>query len=199
MFTGIIKHQGQFKAYTLGKQEMAIEASTVAPYIKIGDSLSVNGVCLSLIKKKRDILYFNLSPETLNKTTLGSLRKGAPLNLEFPLTLSEPLSGHLVTGHTDEKGKVIKVVTRKNGKRITIKFPSELKPYFTPKGSVALEGVSLTVASVGKNYLEVEIIPVTLKDTNLSDLKTGSEVNIECDIIGKYVYNYLVSYYKNND
>ncbi len=192
MFTGIIKHTGRFKAYILGKQEMAIEAPTVAPDIKIGDSLSVNGVCLSLVKKKKDWLSFNLSPETLTKTTLGSLRRDDRLNLEAPLTLSDPLSGHLVTGHIDEKGKIIKIETRKNGKRITIRFPYELSPYFIPKGSVSVDGVSLTIASVKNNHLEVEIIPITLKDTNLSDLKTGSEVNIECDIIGKYVYNYSV-------
>jgi len=164
----------------------------LASDIKIGGSLSVNGVCLSLIKKKKDLLYFNLSPETLTKTTLGSLRRDDPLNLEAPLTLSDPLSGHLVTGHVDEKGKVIKIETRPKGKRITIRFPHELSPYFIPKGSVAVDGVSLTVSSVKDNHIEVEIIPVTLKDTNLSYLRTGWEVNIECDIIGKYVYNYSV-------
>jgi riboflavin synthase len=192
MFTGIIRYTGRFKAYTLGKQEMAIEAPTLASDIKIGGSLSVNGVCLSLIKKKKGLLYFNLSPETLIKTTLGSLRRDDRLNLEIPLTLSEPLSGHLVTGHIDEKGKVIKIETRKKGKRITIRFPHELSPYFIPKGSVAVDGVSLTIASVKNNHLEVEIIPITLRDTSLSDLRTGWEVNIECDIIGKYVYNYSV-------
>jgi len=199
MFTGIIKHTGRFKAYSLGKQEMAIAAPTVAPYIKIGDSLSINGVCLSLIKKKKDLLSFNLSPETLTKTTLGSLRREDRLNLETPLTLSDPLSGHLVTGHIDEKGRVIKTEARKKGKRITIRFPQELSPYLIPKGSVAVDGVSLTIASLKNNHLEVEIIPITLEHTNLSDLKTGCEVNIECDIIGKYVYNYSVRHKKNTE
>ncbi|MFW6139907.1 MAG: riboflavin synthase [Acidobacteriota bacterium] len=192
MFTGIIKNTGRFKSYSFGKQEMVIQAPTVAPDIKIGDSLSVNGVCLSLIKKKDDLLTFNLSPETLSKTTLGSLRRGDCLNLGLPLTLEDPLSGHLVTGHIDEKGKVIRAETRKNGKRITLKFPPELRPYFIPKGSVSVDGVSLTIASVKTRELDIEIIPITLENTNLSDLKTGSEVNIECDIIGKYVYNYTV-------
>jgi riboflavin synthase len=192
MFTGIIKNTARFKSYTLGKQEMEIQAPTVAPDIKIGDSLSVNGVCLSLIKKKKDLLTFNLSSETLTKTTLGSLRRNDCLNLELPLTLKDFLSGHLVTGHIDEKGKVIKIETSKKGKRITLKFPKELRPYFIPKGSVAVDGVSLTIASVENNHLDIEIIPITLKHTNLSELKIGSEVNIECDIIGKYVYNYTV-------
>ncbi|MFO7979242.1 MAG: riboflavin synthase [Candidatus Aminicenantes bacterium] len=192
MFTGIIKNTGRFRAYALGKQEMTIQAPTVAPDINIGGSLSVNGVCLSLVKKKKDMLTFNLSPETLTKTTLGSLHRGDRLNLELPLTLQDPLSGHLVTGHIDDKGKVIKVETRRKGKRISLKFPPELRPYFIPKGSVAVDGVSLTIASIQNNYLDIEIIPITLEDTNLSDLKIGSEVNLECDIIGKYVYNYTV-------
>lgn len=192
MFTGIIKNTGRFRAYALGKQEMTIQAPTVAPDINIGGSLSVNGVCLSLVKKKKDMLTFNLSPETLTKTTLGSLHREDRLNLELPLTLQDPLSGHLVTGHIDDKGKVIKVETRRKGKRISLKFPPELRPHFIPKGSVAVDGVSLTIASIKNNYLEIEIIPITLEDTNLSDLKIGSEVNLECDIIGKYVYNYTV-------
>ncbi len=197
MFTGIIKHTGQFRAYTLGKQEIAVEAPTLASSLHKGDSLSVNGVCLSIIKKEKNILYFNLSPETLQKTTLGSLRRGDRLNLESPVTLSEPLSGHLVTGHIDDKGKITKIETRKEGKRVTVRFPDELKPYFIPKGSVAVDGVSLTIASVKNNLFEVEIIPITLKDTQFSDLKTGREVNIECDIIGKYVYNTMTK--KNHD
>ncbi|HZX09753.1 MAG TPA: riboflavin synthase [Acidobacteriota bacterium] len=192
MFTGIIKNTGRFKAYALGKQKMTIQAPTVAPDIKIGGSLSVDGVCLSLVKKKKDMLTFDLSPETLTKTTLGSLRREDCLNLELPLTLQDPLSGHLVTGHIDDKGKVIKVESKKKGKRITLKFPPELRLYFIPKGSVAVNGVSLTIASIKNNHLDIEVIPITLEDTNLSDLKTGSEVNIECDIIGKYVYNYTV-------
>jgi len=197
MFTGIIKHTGQFRAYTFGRKEIAVEAPTLASSLHKGDSLSVNGVCLSIIKKEKNILYFNLSPETLQKTTLGSLRRGDRLNLESPITLSEPLSGHLVTGHIDDKGKITKIETRKEGKRITIQFPNELKPYFIPKGSVAVDGVSLTIASIKNNLFEVEIIPITLKDTQFSDLKTGREVNIECDIIGKYVYNIMTK--KHNE
>jgi riboflavin synthase len=199
MFTGIIKHTGRFNNYALGKQEMTLQAPTVASEISRGGSLSVNGVCLSLIKKKKDQLTFNLSPETLTKTTLGSLHRGDILNLELPLTLQDPLSGHLVSGHIDDRGKVVKIMTRKQGKRITLKFHPELRPYFIPKGSVAVDGVSLTVASIRGNLLDIEIIPITLQDTNLTGLKTGSEVNIECDIIGKYVYNYTVKPEKKID
>ncbi|UCC38903.1 MAG: riboflavin synthase [Candidatus Aminicenantes bacterium] len=191
MFTGIINHLGLFKGHRKGKQEMAIEAASIASQIEIGESLSVNGVCLSLIKKEKDTLFFNLSPETIQRTNLGSLRQGAKLNLELSLTLSSPLSGHLVTGHIDSRGKVSKIMERRSGKRITVSFPPELRKYFILKGSVALNGVSLTIADLGTSSLEVELIPITLENSNLGELKRGNDVNIECDMIGKYVYTWI--------
>ncbi|MFC2165933.1 riboflavin synthase [Acidobacteriota bacterium] len=190
MFTGIIKHMGTFKDHRNGKREMGIMAPSVADLMDLGESLAINGVCLSLIKKERDTLYFNLAEETLKQTTLGMLRPRERLNLELPVTLSTPLSGHLVTGHVDGKGKVLKILNLRDGKRFTLSLQPELKPFFVPKGSVALNGVSLTVADLGQSSFDVEIIPLTLKDTNLNDLKTGDTVNIESDIIGKYVYNW---------
>ncbi len=189
MFTGIIHHIGFFKGYRQGKQEMAIEASSFASRLEIGESLAVDGACLSFIRKDKNTLFFNLSQETVQITTLGTLRPGAKLNLELPLTLSTPLSGHLITGHIDGKGKVLKITERKSGRRLTISFPPELKNYFIPKGSVAVNGVSLTVAELGPSSFEVELIPITLKNSNLGDLRRGEDVNIECDMIGKYVYN----------
>jgi riboflavin synthase len=191
MFTGIINHIGLFKGYRKGKQEMALEARTLSSRIEIGESLSVNGVCLSLIKKEKNILFFNLAPETIERTNLGSLRQGAKLNLELPLTLSSPLSGHLITGHIDSRGKVIKIVQKKAAKRITVSFPPELKKYFIPKGSVALNGVSLTLADLGPSSFDVELIPITVENSNLGELKKGDDINIECDMIGKYVYNWI--------
>jgi len=190
MFTGIIKHTGTFRGYRSGKHEIGIVAPSVASLIALGESLAINGVCLSLVKKEKDTLYFNLAEETLKQTTLGVLRPRERLNLELPLTLATLLSGHLVTGHVDGKGKVLKIINRGDGKRLTISLQPEFKPYFVPKGSVALNGVSLTVADLGQYSFEVEIIPLTLRDTNLNDLKAGDEVNIESDIIGKYVYNW---------
>ncbi len=190
MFTGIIKHVGIFRGYRNGKREMGIVAPSVADQMEMGESLAINGVCLSLVKKDRDTLYFNLAEETLKQTTLGLLRPREHLNLELPLTLATPLSGHLVTGHVDGKGKVLKILNRGDGKRLTISVQSELKPFFVANGSVALNGVSLTVAALERSSFDVEIIPLTLKDTNLNALKTGDEINIESDIIGKYVYNW---------
>jgi len=192
MFTGIISHKGFFRGYNHGKQEMFLAASSLFSQMKEGESLAVNGVCLSLVKKENSLLFFNLSEETLKKSTLGLIHPGDALNLELPLTLSQPLSGHLVTGHIDAAGKVLNIITKRNGKRFTISFPRQLKPFFILKGSVTLDGISLTVADLRPTSFDVEIIPVTLKNTNINDWKRGRAVNIECDIIGKYVYNYMV-------
>lgn len=190
MFTGIIKHVGTFKGYRNGRREIGIVAPSVADLMDLGESLAINGVCLSLVKKERGTLSFNLAEETLKQTTLGVLRPRERLNLELPLTLATPLSGHLVTGHVDGKGKVLKILNRRDGKKLTISLQPDFKPYFVPKGSVALNGVSLTVTDLGQSSFDVELIPLTLKDTNINDLKPGDEVNIESDIIGKYVYNW---------
>ncbi len=191
MFTGIIRDTGLFKGYRLGKQEIAVEAPSVSSRLEVGESLAVNGVCLSLIRKEKSALVFNLSQPTIQVTNLGSLRRGERLNLELPLTLSSPLSGHLISGHVDGKGKILKVTQRKNGKRIFVSFPSMLRPYFISKGSVALNGVSLTIAELHSSSFEVELIPITLENSNLGQLRTGDAVNIECDMIGKYVYNWI--------
>jgi riboflavin synthase len=193
MFTGIIRDIGLFKGYRLGKQEMAVEAPSVSSRLEVGESLAVNGVCLSLVRKEKDTLVFNLSQATIQVTNLGSLRPGQRLNLELPLALSSPLSGHLISGHVDGRGKILKMTQRKNGKRVTVSFPSTLRPYFISKGSVAVNGVSLTVAELRSSSFEVELIPITLENSNLGQLRTGDAVNIECDMIGKYVYNWIKS------
>ncbi len=191
MFTGIIHHTGLFKGYRRGKQEITVEAPSLIAQIEVGDSLAVNGVCLSLIKKENKALFFNLSQETIQKTNLGSFRQGETLNLEQPLTLSSPLSGHIITGHVDCRGKVLLISQKKPGKRLEVSFPPELRPYFIPEGSVALNGVSLTIARLSPSSFDVELIPITLKNSNLGNLKRGDAVNVECDMIGKYVYNWI--------
>jgi riboflavin synthase len=196
MFTGIIEQVGIFRGYVRGHKEIRIEAVAVAERMKLGDSLAINGVCLSLVQKEKSDLNFELSEETLKKTTLGQMRPGQSLNLESPLTLASPLGGHLVTGHIDAVGRITHVITRTQGKRFRISYPPDLKPYFVPKGSVALDGVSLTVASLSGTSLEVEVIPITLEHTNLKEWKRSQAVNIECDLIGKYVYNWT---FKNSD
>ncbi len=191
MFTGIISHQGRFRGFRQGRSEILVEAPGVAPRIAPGDSVAVNGVCLTLTGTHRDALAFDLSRETLAKTTLGSLKPGDRLNLELPLTLAAPLSGHMVSGHVDAVGTVVRVSSRPPGKRLSVSFPAALRPFFVPKGSVAVDGVSLTVAALGPSSFEVELIPTTLAATNMGALRAGARVNLECDMIGKYVYNWL--------
>jgi riboflavin synthase len=190
MFTGIINHLGYFKEYSLGKTVFSIEAPTITPKLEIGESLAINGVCLSLIKKEKNVLSFNISEETYRYTNLGSLRRRDMLNLELPVTLSTPLSGHLVTGHVDTTGKILKIVHSGKGKRLTFSFPEKLRFYFVSKGSVCINGISLTIAAISSLSFEVELIPITLENSNMGVLRVGDMVNIESDIIGKYVYNW---------
>jgi riboflavin synthase len=191
MFTGIIARQGRFRGYRKGRSEMAVEAPGFADKIATGDSVAVNGVCLTLAGTERGVLRFDLSRETLAKSTLGAFRPGDPLNLELPLTLATPLSGHLVSGHVDGVGTIIRVSSRPPGRRLIISFPPPLRPFLVPKGSVAVDGISLTVASLGPSSFEVEIIPTTLGATNMGALRAGARVNLECDVVGKYVYNWM--------
>jgi len=192
MFTGIITNLGSFKGFRNGRRELVIDAPAIGEKLRPGDSLAVNGACLSLVAAGKDGLRFDISRETFERTNLGQLRPGDSLNLELPLTLASPLSGHMVTGHVDGVGKVLRMVERRPGKRMTVSFPPGLRPFLVPKGSVAVNGVSLTVAALGPASLEVELIPLTLEGTNFGRLRTGAAVNLECDIIGKYVYNWLV-------
>lgn len=190
MFTGIIVSTGLFKGYRRGRHEMQLEAADLAPKLEPGASLAVNGVCLSLVSKDKGALAFDLSQETLGRTNLGALRPGARLNLELPLTLGSLVGGHLVSGHVDAVGKVVRLAEKRPGKRLLISFPSGLRPYFIPKGSVAVNGVSLTIAALGAATLEAELIPLTLNGTNLGGLRSGDPVNLECDMVGKYAYNW---------
>jgi riboflavin synthase alpha subunit len=192
MFTGIIAHQGLFAGYRSGRQELLVEAPGLADNVRPGDSVAVDGVCLSLAGSEKGRLRFNLSLETLNRTTLGALKPRERLNLELPLTLASPLGGHMVTGHVDAVGKILRTAERRPGRRIIVSYPKDVRPFLVPKGSVAVNGVSLTIATLGPSSMEIELIPLTLEGTNLGVLRAGAAVNLECDIIGKYVYNWLV-------
>jgi riboflavin synthase len=189
MFTGIVQHSGRFRGFAKGKTELLVEASGLT--VEIGGSVAVDGVCLSLIRREGARLAFNLSQETLARTTLGRIKPEARLNLELPLTLSAPLGGHLMSGHVDFVGTLKRVQAKAPGKRLVFGLPAEFRPYFIPKGSVAVNGVSLTVAALGRTAFEAELIPVTLDKSNLSSLRPGAEVNVECDMVGKYIYNWI--------
>jgi riboflavin synthase len=189
MFTGIVQHSGRLRGFAKGKTELLVEAPGLP--VEIGGSVAVDGVCLSVIRREDKILAFNLSQETLARTTLGRSKPEALLNLELPLTLSSPLGGHLMSGHVDFVGTLKRVQPKSPGRRLVFGLPLEFRPYFIFKGSVAINGVSLTVAALGPSTFEVELIPVTLHKSNLSSLRPGAAVNVECDMVGKYVYNWI--------
>jgi riboflavin synthase len=192
MFTGIIQEVGKVKEISISSNpQISVFSEKIYPSVEIGESISVNGVCLSLFKKEKNILYFNLSKETIEKTNLSKLRPMSPVNLERSLTLSTPLGGHLILGHVDGVSKVISIRSLGSTKRVKFSLPDDLKKWAVEKGSIAVNGVSLTIAELGRDYFEVELIPITLQQTNLGSLKTGEIVNIEMDIIGKYVERYL--------
>lgn len=192
MFTGIIQEIGKVKEISINLNPyISVVSERLSSVSEIGESISVNGVCLSLFKKEKRTLYFNLSQETLKKTNLSHLRPLSPVNLERSLTLSTPLGGHLILGHVDGVAKVLFIKKVGYGKRVRFSLPIEVKKWAVEKGSIAVNGVSLTIAELGRNYFEVELIPITLEQTNLGILRTGDLVNLEMDIIGKYVEKFL--------
>lgn len=190
MFTGIISHMG--KLISLEKRAfptLTLESS-LTEKVKIGDSVAVNGACLTVIEIKGSRCKFNLSKETLNLSNFADIVKGSYLNLELPLTLQDFLSGHLVSGHLDG---VVRVKSINKGSESTgfsfIYTGKEWKKFLVHKGSVTLNGVSLTIMDVKSSFFSAAVIPHTLNSTNLKYLKTGERVNIELDLIGKYLYN----------
>lgn len=191
MFTGIVQATGVFRGFKNGGREMVVESGEMAGRVASGGSIAVDGACLTLVRKEGDRLVFNAVRETLERTSFLSRKAGDPLNLESPLTLADPLGGHLVSGHVDFTGKVKSLVPRTVGVRLTVTLPAAFRPFVVAQGSVALNGVSLTVAAVERTSFAVELIPETLGRTNLRRLRAGEPVHVECDMLGKYVYNFL--------
>jgi riboflavin synthase len=191
MFTGIVSAKGVFRGFSGTGREMIVEAGEIAGKVSPGGSLAVDGVCLTVVRRDGNRLAFNTLKETLERTRFRGLRMGDLLNLECPLTLSDPLGGHLVSGHVDFTGKVKSLIPRSPGFRLAVNLPAAFRPFVVAQGSVALNGVSLTVAGVGRTSFEVELIPETVERTNLRQLRAGEPVHVECDMLGKYVYNFL--------
>ena len=195
MFTGIIEDMGKVYRWQMHKGAGTLTLTTHLPSseMKRGSSIAVNGTCLTVIEKAEGRFSVDVSPETLERTTLRKLRRGDPVNLERPLRLSDRLGGHLVTGHVDGVGIIQEI--RKKGKFTFFSFqvPAALAPLLVPKGSVAVDGISLTVNECEKRRFSVAIIPFTLNHTNLLGRMVGDKVNIETDIIGKYVQRLLQS------
>jgi len=186
MFTGIVEELGAVRALDGGR--LVVGCRLVAMDSPIGASLAVNGICLTVVERTDDTLAFDLSGETLERTSLGSVRAGATVNLERPVTLAARLGDHLVQGHVDGVGRVAAIDREPDaGATVTIRIPDELEPLVVEKGSIAVDGVSLTVAALDGAEVRLALIPHTLAATTLGSAAVGDPVNIEVDIIGRYV------------
>ena len=189
MFTGIIEEQGFVKKIQSRKNllTLTIGAKKILPKTKVGDSIAIDGVCLTVTGKKASDLTFDLMKETLDCTTFQFFKMRQQVNLERALRAGDPLGGHFVTGHVDGLGEIKKIVCLENYVEYQIAVPLSLARYFIPKGSVAVHGISLTVGKVKRNIFSVYLIPHTLEVTNIRNKIVGDKVNIETDMLGKYI------------
>ena len=188
MFTGLIEAVGEVAELkpTPAGSRVRIDAALAAE-CTAGDSVAVNGVCLTVVAADNTGFHADVSPETMRVTTLGTIRRGTLVNLERPLRADSRLGGHFVQGHVDGMATVDEIRQEGDSYWLTVKFPPELATLIVRKGSVAVNGISLTVAGVDDRHFDVQVIPFTWTHTNLHASKSGDLVNLECDILGKYV------------
>jgi riboflavin synthase len=188
MFTGLVEAVGELveRKPTSGGFRLRI-ATPLAAKVSAGDSLAVNGVCLTAILAERGEVHADVGPETIRVTTLGNLTPGSALNLERPLRADGRFGGHFVQGHVDAVGYIEELRSEADFHWLTVGFPSHLAPFLIHKGSVAVDGISLTVAGLGTDRFDVQVVPYTIDHTNLSRAQISDRVNLECDLIGKYV------------
>src|SRR5688500_15335569 len=193
MFTGIIEELGSVRSIEERGENARVVSTAliVSERTNHGDSIAVNGVCLTALDVQQDSVAADVSRETLLRSTLGSLQPGAPVNLERAVTPATRLGGHIVQGHVDARGRFVGVEDHGESWTLRIAYPKEIARYLVFKGSVAVEGISLTIAGLTDDYFEIAIIPKTWEVTNLSHLKPGDDVNLEVDVIGKYVERLL--------
>ena len=190
MFTGIIAALGKVVAVKAKGGDVRLEVATQKLElndVKLGDSIAVNGVCLTVISMQSDSVYFDVSKETLERSSIGTAKVGSEINLEKALAVSDRLGGHFVSGHVDGMGECIKRETSARSIIFQFKVPSNLKRYIAEKGSISIDGVSLTVNRVSKDIFEVNIIPHTLEETIIKDYQVGTRVNLEVDLIARYL------------
>ena len=194
MFTGIVEEIGSLKEISIGSGlgNIEIECNKVLEETKIGDSIAVNGVCLTVNKINSNSFVADIMGETLDRTNLGKLKDGNKVNLERALKVSDRLGGHIVSGHIDGKGQVLSIDKKDDGTWFTISADKEILKYIILKGSITIDGISLTVAYVDNEIFKVSIIPHTLKNTILAQKIQGSYVNLENDIMGKYIEKFMI-------
>ncbi|MDW8066634.1 MAG: riboflavin synthase [Aquificaceae bacterium] len=187
MFTGLVEQVGSVESLKGGR--LAIRASFED--VKIGDSVAVNGVCLTVVSINKNLFEFDLSEETLSRSNLRFLKSGDLVNLERALRPSDRLGGHILQGHVDFTTPIIQLIQRGQHWSLSVRIKEGYEPFFVEKGSVGIDGISLTINSIEGNIISINIIPHTYKNTNLRIRKPGDLVNVEVDLIGKYVVNYL--------
>jgi riboflavin synthase len=194
IFTGLIIEVGRVRRVQKRADGafLVIEAKKVLEGTRLGDSISINGVDLTVIEMTADSFSADASLETLKRSTLGELRAGNRVNLERALAVGERLGGHMVQGHVDGTGELVSATPEGNAYRLRFRFPRELGRYIAMKGSIAVDGISLTVAGLGDDWFEVAIIPHTWRETSLADLKSGDRVNLEVDVLAKYVERLMI-------
>jgi riboflavin synthase len=189
MFTGIIEEIGTVKAIQHGSKSVCLTvwADKVLEDMKIGDSINTNGICLTVVSFNKGAFSADAMPETMRRSNLGNLNVGSKVNLERAMKLTDRLGGHIVSGHIDGTGKILRSWEEDNAVWFTINAEKPMLKYIAEKGSVAIEGISLTVTRVDDSSFDVSVIPHTLNVTNMVNKKTGESVNIECDLIAKYL------------
>jgi riboflavin synthase len=193
MFTGLVEDVGKIGSLRIEKGAAALNVETRLPLraMPLGASIAVNGACLTVVKKTKSAFTVDVSPETLSRTNLQSLKKGSVVNLERPMRFQDRLGGHLVTGHVDGVGTVAAIQPQGDFTVFSFSVPAALGTLLVSKGSVAVDGISLTVNDCRRDRFSVAIIPFTLQHTNLRGRRVGDKVNIETDLIGKYVQSFL--------
>ena len=195
MFTGLVEELGKVHAVARGAHSirLTVSSSKVLEDVKIGDSIAVDGACLTVVDFDSRNFTVDIMPETYDRTTLSTRKPGDFVNLERTLRVGDRLGGHLVSGHIDAAGTIVSITPRDNANILRIQFPPNLGPFFVSQGSVAVDGVSLTVVNCGDHWFEVSLIPHTWDVTILSRKKAGEQVNVETDVLGKYVQRMLQS------
>jgi len=189
MFTGIVEHTGLIESLEHCPEggRLKVRAPELAPGLQVGSSIAASGCCLTIIEVSGDVIAADLSGETLRRTSFGELKPGARVNLERPLTAGKELGGHFVQGHVDGVGRVAQLKPEGDNWWLSVRLPQRLVRYIAVKGSIAVDGISLTVAGWRDGIVDLAIIPFTYTHTNLPTLTVGDPVNIECDILAKYL------------
>jgi riboflavin synthase len=194
MFTGIIAAIGKVESVQAqgGDLRLDIDAQSLdLSDVKLGDSIAINGVCLTVVAIKHRVLSFDVSRESIDRTSLGNVKKGSSVNLEKAMAVGDRLGGHIVSGHVDGLGKIILLEPSARSVKFRIEVPTDLERYIAEKGSICIDGTSLTVNNVGPAWFEVNIIPHTMQETIISDYQSGSVVNLEVDLIARYLERLL--------